>query len=40
MICIPRPILFGDKIENNETGRACSMYGGGERHIQGFGWET
>jgi hypothetical protein len=27
-------------IENNEMGGACSMYGGAERHIQGFGGET
>jgi len=24
----------------NEMGGACSAYGGEERHIQGFGWET
>jgi hypothetical protein len=24
----------------NEIGRACSTYGGVERHIQGFGGET
>ena len=29
----------GDKIEKNEMGRACSTYGGEERHIQGFGRE-
>ena len=23
----------GDKIENNEMGRACSTYGGGERRV-------
>jgi hypothetical protein len=27
-------------IEKNEMGRACSMYGGGERRVQGFGGET
>jgi len=27
-------------IENNEMSRACSMYGGEERHIQSFGGET
>jgi hypothetical protein len=40
MICAPHPILFGDKIEKNEMGRPCSVYGGKERHIQGFGGET
>ena len=29
---------MGDKIEKNEIGRACSTYGGEERHIQGFWW--
>ena len=29
-----------DKIENNEMGRACSIYGGEERCIQGFSGET
>ena len=27
----------GDKIEKNETGGACGMYGGRERCAQGFG---
>ena len=31
---------LGDKIEKNEMGRACSMYEGEERGIQGFWWET
>ena len=31
---------MGDKIEKNEMGGACSVYGGEERHIQGFGRET
>ena len=30
----------GDKIENNEMGRACGTYGGRERCAQGFGGET
>ena len=30
----------GDKIEKNETGEACSAYGGEERRVQGFGGET
>ena len=25
-------------VNKNETGGACSAYGGEERHIQGFGW--
>jgi hypothetical protein len=27
MICTAHPILFSDKIEKNEMGRACSTYG-------------
>jgi hypothetical protein len=30
----------GDKIKKNEMGVACSTYRGGERCVQGFGWET
>ena len=30
----------GDKIEKNEMGGACSMYGEEERHIQDFYRET
>jgi hypothetical protein len=30
----------GDKIEKNEMGGACSMYGGEEKCIPGFGGET
>ena len=40
MICTPHPILFGDKVEKNEAGGACSVYGGEERHIQGSGGKT
>jgi len=40
MICTPHPIFPDDKIEKNEMGGACSAYGGEERRIQGFGWET
>jgi len=29
-----------NQIKKNEMGRACNMYGGGERCIQGFGGET
>ena len=39
MVCIPHPILFGFKIEN-EMGGACSAYGRQERCVQGFGEET
>jgi hypothetical protein len=28
------------KFEKNEMGEACNMYGGKERHIQGFGGES
>jgi len=27
-------------MEKNEMGWVCSVYGGEERHIQGFGGET
>jgi hypothetical protein len=37
MICTPHRYWVGDKIEKNEVGRACSAYGGGEGHVQGFG---
>jgi hypothetical protein len=30
----------GDKIEKNETGGACSTYGGEESFILGFGRQT
>jgi len=33
-------IFLGDKIEKNDMGGKCSMYGGQERCIQGFGRET
>jgi hypothetical protein len=32
--------FWGDKIEKNWIGSACSVYGREERHIQGFGGET
>jgi hypothetical protein len=32
--------LGDDKIEKNEMGEACSVYGGEERCIQGFGGEN
>jgi hypothetical protein len=40
LICTPHRLLCGDKIENNEMGGACSLDGGGERHVQDFGGET
>ena len=30
-------IVWGDTIEKNEMGGACSAYGGDERRLQGFG---
>jgi hypothetical protein len=30
----------GDQIKKNQMGEACSTYGGQERCIQDFGWET
>jgi hypothetical protein len=38
--CLPGEYFSGDNIEKNEMGEACSMYGGEERRIQGFGGET
>ena len=40
MIRTPYPILRGCKIEKNEMGGACGMYGGGVRCAQGSGGET
>jgi hypothetical protein len=40
VIRILHPIRFGDKIEKNEMGGACSMYEREERRIQGFGGES
>jgi len=40
MICSPHPIMFGYKIEKNEMGGECSVYGGEEWCIQGFDGET
>jgi hypothetical protein len=37
MICTVYHILSDDQIEKNEMDRACSMYGGEERLIQGIG---
>jgi len=34
------PHIICDQIEKNEIGRECSMYGGEEGCIQGFGGET
>ena len=31
---------MGDKIEKNELGGACSVYGGAEKRVRGFGEET
>ena len=30
----------GDQMEKNELGGACSIYGGEEKRIQGFGGEA
>jgi len=37
IICIGHPIFSGDKLERNEMGGACSMYGSEERRMHGFG---
>jgi hypothetical protein len=36
----PNRYCAGDRIEKNEMGGACSLDGGGERRVQGFGGET
>ena len=38
--CNIQSSLFLKKIEKNEMGGACSVYGGEKRCIQGFGGET
>jgi hypothetical protein len=40
MTCTAHPIFAVDKIEKNEMGEACGMYGGEEKWIQGFGGDT
>jgi len=40
VICTPRLYLLGNQIKKNEMGGACSMYGGQERCIQGYGGDT
>ena len=40
MACTAHPVLLGDKIEKNDMGGECGAYGGEERRIKGFGWET
>jgi hypothetical protein len=37
MICTAHLLLWGDKIEKNEMGGACSTYGEG-RGVCGFWW--
>ena len=40
MICTDHQCCSGDKIEKDEMGGACGMYGGEERRVQDFGGET
>ena len=40
MICTPHHIYSGNHLGNHDMGGACSMYGGGEKCIQGFGGGT
>jgi hypothetical protein len=40
IICTLLLIFSGDQIKKNETGGACSIYGGEDRCIQGFGGKT
>jgi hypothetical protein len=37
---IPQQVLFGDQIKKLEMGWTCSMFGGEDRCIQGFGGKT
>ena len=39
MICTSHPYCLGDKIKKHEMGGACSVCGGEEKCIQGFGGE-
>ena len=39
MICTLHPKFFGDKMDKNEIGGACSAYGEEERRIHDFGGE-
>jgi hypothetical protein len=36
MICTPHQYCWGEQIEKNDMGGACSTYGGEERCTQGF----
>jgi len=40
MICTLIQCCSGDKIKHNGMGGACTMCGGGERLLQGFGGEA
>ena len=40
MICTPYQNYSSDQIKKNEMGGACSVYGGEERRLQGFGKKT
>jgi hypothetical protein len=40
IICTSHHMFFGDQIEKNEMGCACSTYGGREMHIKSFGGES
>ena len=39
LYCSPNNV-WGDQVEKNEMGWACGAYGGEERLVQDFGWET
>jgi len=40
ILCVVLAGSSGDQIEKNDMGGACSTYGGKQKCIQGFGWET
>jgi hypothetical protein len=40
VICTPHPVIWGNQIDKNKMGGACSTYGGEESCVQGFGGET
>jgi hypothetical protein len=40
-MCTSHKIFFlSDQIDRNEMSGACSMYGGEQNYVQGFGGET
>jgi len=40
MICILHQILLGDKMKEDEKGRACSTHGRNDKFVTNFGRKT